>query len=123
VLANALTGLIGTILMKVIEKTCFGGVPRAQIEDLFSHLELGAPALANREFQGWQAITSCTAAPRIAGKLKWVLANFSCDRQPRDIVYSTDALATARHTSFEDSYPDYSGAACRVALYWDACWD
>jgi undecaprenyl-diphosphatase len=46
VLATALTGLIGEAIIKIIEKTFFRGFPHAQIEDLFSHLELVAPALA-----------------------------------------------------------------------------
>lgn len=46
VLATALTGLIGEGIIKIIEKTAFRSVPNAQIEDLFSHLELVAPALA-----------------------------------------------------------------------------
>jgi undecaprenyl-diphosphatase len=45
-IASALTGLIGEVIIKVIEKTLFRTVPNAQIEDLFSHLELIAPALA-----------------------------------------------------------------------------
>ena len=46
VLATALTALIGEVIIKVIEKTLFRTSPDAQIEDLFSHLELIAPALA-----------------------------------------------------------------------------
>jgi undecaprenyl-diphosphatase len=46
ILATALTGLIGEALKVLIEKTVFRGVPNAQIEDLFSHLEWIAPALA-----------------------------------------------------------------------------
>src|SRR5436305_7100950 len=46
VLATILTGIIGEAIIKVIEKTAFRGVPHAEIEDLFSHLELIAPALA-----------------------------------------------------------------------------
>jgi len=46
VLATSLTGLIGEALIVVIEKVYFRGVPHAQIEDLFSHLEFVAPALA-----------------------------------------------------------------------------
>jgi undecaprenyl-diphosphatase len=46
VLATAITGLIGEAIIKVIEKTFFRGVAHAQIEDLFSHLELVGPALA-----------------------------------------------------------------------------
>jgi len=46
VLATALTGLIGEAIIKIIEKSVFRGLPNAQIEDLFSHLELVAPALA-----------------------------------------------------------------------------
>jgi len=46
VLATALTGIIGGGLTLLIEKTAFRNAPHAQIEDLFSHLELIAPALA-----------------------------------------------------------------------------
>jgi undecaprenyl-diphosphatase len=46
IVATALTGLIGEGLKVLIEKTAFPGVPGAQIEDLFSHLEWIAPALA-----------------------------------------------------------------------------
>jgi len=46
ILATALTGVIGEGIIKIIEKTAFRGVPHAEIEDLFSHLEWIAPALA-----------------------------------------------------------------------------
>lgn len=46
VVATVLTGIIGEALIKIIEKTVFRNAPKAQIEDLFSHLELVAPALA-----------------------------------------------------------------------------
>lgn len=46
ILATALTGLIGEGIVKIIEKTAFRGTPHAEIEDLFSHLDLIAPALA-----------------------------------------------------------------------------
>ncbi len=46
VIATALTAVIGELLIKLIEKTAFRNLPHAQIEDLFSHLELIAPALA-----------------------------------------------------------------------------
>jgi len=46
IVATGLTGVIGLALMKLIEKTIFAGAPKAQIEDLFSHLEIIAPALA-----------------------------------------------------------------------------
>jgi undecaprenyl-diphosphatase len=46
VLATALTGVIGESIIKVIEKTVLRGLPHAEIEELFSHLELIAPALA-----------------------------------------------------------------------------
>jgi undecaprenyl-diphosphatase len=46
VIATALTGVIGLSVAKLIEKTLLRGVPHAQIEDLFSHLEFIAPALA-----------------------------------------------------------------------------
>lgn len=44
--ATLLTGIVGEALKKLIEHTLFKGAPKAQIEDLFSHLELIAPALA-----------------------------------------------------------------------------
>jgi undecaprenyl-diphosphatase len=46
ILATVLTGIVGEATIKVIEKTAFRKAPHAQIEDLFSHLELIAPALA-----------------------------------------------------------------------------
>jgi undecaprenyl-diphosphatase len=46
VVATALTGIIGETIIKIIEKTAFRGMPHAEIEDMFSHLELVAPALA-----------------------------------------------------------------------------
>jgi undecaprenyl-diphosphatase len=46
VIATAFTAVIGEVLIKVIEKTMFHNAPHAEIEDLFSHLEIIAPALA-----------------------------------------------------------------------------
>jgi undecaprenyl-diphosphatase len=46
VVATVLTAVIGEAIIKIIEKTALRGVPNAQIEDLFSHLEFIAPALA-----------------------------------------------------------------------------
>ncbi len=46
ILATVLTGLIGEAIIKIIEHTAFRGAPHAEIEDLFSHLDLIAPALA-----------------------------------------------------------------------------
>lgn len=46
IVATILTGVIGEILIKVIEKVWFHNAPKAEIELLFSHLELIAPALA-----------------------------------------------------------------------------
>ncbi len=43
--ATLLTGLVGEALKKLIEMTYFHNAPKAQIEMLFSHLELIAPAL------------------------------------------------------------------------------
>ena len=43
--ATLLTGILGELIVKIIEKTAFKGAPKAEIEDLFSHLELIAPAL------------------------------------------------------------------------------
>ncbi len=45
VTATVLTGIIGEVLMKIIEKMVLRNVPHAQIEDLFGHLEWVAPAL------------------------------------------------------------------------------
>jgi undecaprenyl-diphosphatase len=46
ILATGLTGVVGETIIKIIEKTVFRGLPHAEIEDLFSHLEFIAPALA-----------------------------------------------------------------------------
>ena len=46
ILATVLTGVVGETIIKIIEKTAFRGLPHAEIEELFSHLELIAPALA-----------------------------------------------------------------------------
>jgi undecaprenyl-diphosphatase len=46
ILATVLTGAVGESIVKIIEKTAFRGLPHAEIEDLFSHLEFIAPALA-----------------------------------------------------------------------------
>ncbi len=43
--ATLLTGLLGELLVKVIEKTAFRGAPKAEIEELFGRLDLIAPAL------------------------------------------------------------------------------
>ena len=45
IIATIPTLVIGYVLMKIIEHTLFRGTPKAQIEDLFSHLEIVAPAL------------------------------------------------------------------------------
>jgi undecaprenyl-diphosphatase len=44
--ATALTGIVGEVLIKLVEHTMFKGAPRAEIEDLFGRLDLVAPALA-----------------------------------------------------------------------------
>jgi undecaprenyl-diphosphatase len=46
ILATALTAVIGEVIIKTLERTALSGVPHAQIEDLFGHLEVIAPALA-----------------------------------------------------------------------------
>lgn len=43
--ATVLTGVIAEAAIQAFERIAFSGVPHAQIEDLFSHLELIAPAL------------------------------------------------------------------------------
>ena len=45
VIATVCTGVVGEAVIKIIEHTLFRGAPKAQIEDLFSHLEIVAPAL------------------------------------------------------------------------------
>ena len=45
IMATVLTGLIGEAIIKVIEHTLFRNTPKAEIEDLFSRLDLVAPAL------------------------------------------------------------------------------
>jgi len=45
-LATVLTGVIGAAIIKVMERVALRDVKSAQIEDLFSHLEIIAPALA-----------------------------------------------------------------------------
>jgi undecaprenyl-diphosphatase len=44
--ATLLTGIVGEAIKKIIEKTLFHGAEKAEIEQLFSRLELIAPALA-----------------------------------------------------------------------------
>jgi undecaprenyl-diphosphatase len=46
ILATVLTGIIGEGIVKTLEHTVFRRVPHAEVEDLFGHLELIAPALA-----------------------------------------------------------------------------
>jgi undecaprenyl-diphosphatase len=46
IVATLITAIVGEILIKIIEKTLLADVPHSQIEDLFSHLEFIAPALA-----------------------------------------------------------------------------
>jgi undecaprenyl-diphosphatase len=46
IVATVLTGIVGEAIIKILEKTVFKGTPHAEIEDLFGHLEIVAPALA-----------------------------------------------------------------------------
>jgi undecaprenyl-diphosphatase len=46
VLATALTAVVGEGLRRLIEGTAFRGIPVRELEDLFGHLEIIAPALA-----------------------------------------------------------------------------
>ncbi len=46
IIATVLTGIVGEAIIKIIEKTAFKNAEKAEIELLFSHLELIAPALA-----------------------------------------------------------------------------
>jgi undecaprenyl-diphosphatase len=47
IIATALTAVIGELIIKIIEMTLLRNVPHSEIEDLFSHLEFIAPALAS----------------------------------------------------------------------------
>jgi undecaprenyl-diphosphatase len=44
--ASVLTAVVGEVIVKIIERTVLRGVAHSEIEDLFSHLEFIAPALA-----------------------------------------------------------------------------
>jgi undecaprenyl-diphosphatase len=46
ILATAFTGITGEILILLIERIAFRNSPGAEVEDLFNHLEIIAPALA-----------------------------------------------------------------------------
>src|SRR5215475_13842184 len=46
IIATVITGIIGEALIKLIEKFWFKDVAHSEVEMLFSHLELIAPALA-----------------------------------------------------------------------------
>jgi undecaprenyl-diphosphatase len=46
ILATAITAVVGEIIIKIIEKTVLRGAAHSEIENLFSHLEFIAPALA-----------------------------------------------------------------------------
>lgn len=68
--ATLVTGVVGELLKAVLVRTLFRGAQKAEIEQLFSHLELIAPALAaaglliliagllERRVQGWSARSS-----------------------------------------------------------------
>jgi undecaprenyl-diphosphatase len=45
-LASAVTALVGALLIKGVEKIWLRGTPNAEVEQLFSHLKIIAPALA-----------------------------------------------------------------------------
>lgn len=46
IVATVLTAVVGEVIIKLIEATALRAVPHSEIEDLFSHLEYIAPALA-----------------------------------------------------------------------------
>jgi undecaprenyl-diphosphatase len=46
IVATAFTAVIGEVIIKTIEMTVLRAVPHSEIEELFSHLEFIAPALA-----------------------------------------------------------------------------
>jgi undecaprenyl-diphosphatase len=77
VLATLCTGVIGGAVIKAIEKTLFRNVPHAQIEDLFSHLELIAPALA-------------------AAGILIVIAGIRARRQPTQTLSAANDVSPAR---------------------------
>ena len=64
VLASALTAVIGEGIILLIEHTVLRAIPHAQIEDLFSHLEWIAPALAAAGLLIlWAGLTQARAVP------------------------------------------------------------
>jgi undecaprenyl-diphosphatase len=46
VVATLATGIVGEVIIEILKKTLFANIPHSEIEDLFSHLEFIAPALA-----------------------------------------------------------------------------
>ena len=64
ILATVLTAIVGEIIIKIIEHTAFAGVPHAEIEDLFAHLEIIAPALAAAGAERRERRTADIAARR-----------------------------------------------------------
>lgn len=76
ILATAVTGVVGMLLMKGIARTWFRNAPHAEIEQLFSHLELIAPALA------------------LVGVLILIAGIFEQRSSPRD---AGDSTVRARH--------------------------
>jgi undecaprenyl-diphosphatase len=77
VLATLCTAVIGAVIVKAIEKTVFRDVPHAQIEDLFSHLELIAPALA-------------------AAGILIVIAGVRSRREPTETLSAANDVSSAR---------------------------
>jgi len=94
--ATALTGIIGEVIKKIIEKTLFKGQGKAEIELLFGRLDLIAPAL----FAAGVIIL-------IAGLRK---------RQPSTLSASTTSLLSPASTSVTMKQAGWMGAVQGLAL-------
>ena len=121
--ATLLTGIVGEVLKKIIELTLFRGAPKAEIEDLFSHLELIAPALAAA---GLLVGAEKQTAERFSFAMAVVLTPPVVAMEAMRLVKSAHASATPidLHASLALSLV---GAACSflaglLALKWLSSW-
>lgn len=71
VLATAITGIVGGVLVRLIEKFGFPDSPQAEVEQLFGRLELIAPALAAAGVlilvSGWRERRKPSGQPNVDG--------------------------------------------------------
>lgn len=91
VLATALTGVIALALARVVVRVVFPGAEHADVEELFSHLELIAPAL----FAVGVLIVAASGAERRAGRSSPDKSTPDKSAQRRDISLGQSALIGA----------------------------